>query len=180
MRKIFCAIRRGRLDKKGFSIPIVVSLSVFLAIIMYALLTYTSQSARNIHQTVNIKKAEYIAEAGIARAAALIDLMPFEHRLYKSTAKFAFGFVNTYAADYGGGRFSVTIVDIPAAMAAFNIDIRHAEYQGVFLWSTGTYRNVSRAVLSRYIPSEGAYRVFKYTRTINESEEYEYTNLEVN
>jgi len=167
-------------NKRGFSIPLVVSLALFLAIITYALQVFTSQAAKNIHYTIDLKKAEYIAEAGLKRAAIFIGSKPFASRIYKNLASFSFGYTNNYSENYGDGKYSVTIVDIPAIISNFGVDLPACEYQGVFLWSSGNYRNATRFVLARYIPSFGALPIFKYKRTVNSNEEYEYFNIEIN
>ncbi|HNY12831.1 MAG TPA: hypothetical protein PKK26_14685 [Candidatus Wallbacteria bacterium] len=167
-------------NKKGFSIPLVVSLALFLAIITYALQVFTAQSAKNIHYTVDLKKAEYIAEAGLKRAASFIGATAFESRIYKNVASFSFGYTNNYSENYGDGKYNVTIVDIPAIISNFGIDLRPCEYQGVFLWASGSYRNATRFILARYIPSAGTLPIFKYKKTINSNEEYEYFNIEIN
>ncbi len=167
-------------NERGFSIPLVVSLALFLAIITYALQVFTSQAAKNIHYTVELKKAEYIAEAGLKRAAAFIGAKAFESRIYKNLASFSFGYTNNYSENYGDGKYSVTIVDIPAIISNFGVDLPACEYQGVFLWASGNYRNATRFILARYIPSFGALPIFKYKKTITPNEEYEYFNIEIN
>ena len=167
-------------NKKGMSIPIVITITIVFAIAIYSVQFYTAQTARNIHRSVNLKKAEYIAEAGLNRTAAFIRARNFGSRIYKNVAGFSFGYTNRYSETYYDGKYTVIIIDIPAIIKNFGVDFKVAEYQGIFLWSLGTYRDVTRIILARYIPMHEPLRVFNYKKAINEMEEFEYTNLEVN
>ncbi len=167
-------------SNKGFSIPLVVTLVVILSIAIYSIQLYTSQAARSMNLTVNLKKAEYMAMAGLRRAVAFITSQGFEARLYKSKAVFSFGYTNTYNQNYYDGKFSVTILDIPAITKNFGVDFKVIEYLGVLMWSAGHYKNASKFLLARYIPYTAQLRMFKYKKTIGHDEDFEYVDIELN
>ena len=167
-------------SNKGFSIPLVVTLVVILSIAIYSIQLYTSQAARSMNLTVNLKKAEYMAQAGLRRAAAFIAGEGFESRIYKSKAAFSFGFINTYNENYFDGKFSVTIIDIPAIVQNFGVDFKVGEYLGVLMWSAGHYKNASKFLLARYIPYGSQLRMFNYKKTIGHDEDFEYVDIELN
>ncbi|EKD69496.1 MAG: hypothetical protein ACD_47C00098G0003 [uncultured bacterium] len=172
-----------RLDQKsnkGFSIPLVVTLVIILSIAIYSIQLYTSQAARAINLAVNLKKAEYMAQAGITRAAAFIVLQGFDSRIYKSAASFSFGFTNTYSENYFDGKFSVTIIDIPAIIQNFDSDFKIGEYLGVLMWSAGHYKNASKYVLARYIPGTSPLRMFNYKKIVSPDDDFEYVDIELN
>ncbi len=173
-------LRLGPKLNKGFSIPLVVTLVIILSIAIYSIQLYTSQAARAINLGVNLKKAEYIAQAGIRRAAAFIGLQNFDSRLYKSKAAFSFGFTNMYTENYSGGKFSVTIIDVPAMVQNFGTDFKLAEYLGVLMWSAGHYKNASKYLLARYVPYSGPLRMFNFKKVISPDEDFEYVDIELN
>lgn len=173
-------IRQRPKLNKGFSIPLVVTLVIILSIAIYSIQLYTSQAARAINLGVNLKKAEYIAQAGIRRAAAFIGLQNFDSRLYKSKATFSFGFTNIYTENYSGGKFSVTIIDVPALVQNFGADFKLVEYLGVLMWSAGHYKNASKYLLARYVPYSQSLRMFNYKKVISPEEDFEYVDIELN
>jgi len=173
-------LRIKKMNNKGFSIPLVVILVIILAITVYSIQIYTSQAARGVNYSVNLKKAEYIALAGLQRSAAFISAQNFKSRFYKSRASFSFGFTNTYSEMYSDGRYCVTIVDIPALIEKFDADFRLAEYQGIFFWASGSYKNASKYILARFIPGSGAHNVFSFKKLIDANDDFEYVDIELN
>lgn len=165
---------------KGFSIPLVVTLVVILSLAIYSIQLYTAQAARSMNLSVGLRKAEYIAQAGLTRAAAFIGLQRFDQRIYKSAASFSFGFTNTYTENYGDGKFSVTIIDIPAIIQNFGSDFKVGEYLGVLMWAAGHYKNASKYVLARYIPACAPLRMFSYKKVVGGDDDYEYVDIELN
>ncbi len=180
MKLLYKSEKTSIINDKGFSIPLVVTLVIILSLGIYSIQLYTSHAARSINAGVNLKKAEYIARAGLVRASAFISSENFDARLYKSKASFSFGFTNTYNENYCDGKFSVTILDVPAIMQNFNIDFKIGEYLGVLMWSAGHYKSFSRYILARYIPYGAPIRMFRYQKSIGFDEDFEYIDIELN
>lgn len=166
--------------ERGFSIPLVVALTLILSIGVYALQLYTSQSVRNVHRSVWSRRAEYYAEAGANRAAALLRSRSFSARTNRGARQFSFGYIATYTEQYAEGKFTVTLVDIPAIIQNFKVDFRLAEYEGVFIWSEGSSRGVSRYLLARYVPDSGPLPVFRFKGVPDAAGAVEYNDFEVN
>jgi len=167
-------------NERGFSIPLAVALTLFLAIIVYALQLYTSQSARNVHRSIWTRRAEYYAEAGINRTVAFLRARSFQARINKGTKRFSFGYICTMSEKYAEGKYTVTVIDIPAVIQNFRPDFKAAEYQGIFIWSEGVSRGVSRFILARYIPEGGVLNVFNYKNVPDAQGNPEYNEFEVN
>lgn len=167
-------------NQKGFSIPLVVFIVFFLAIILIAVQYYSSQGAYSVHRSINIKKAEYIAEAGFNRMAGFLSARGFNERPYKKVVKYTFGYVNSYVQPYGEGEFRTLAFDFPSMIKDFNENFTFAEYIGTFIWSVGTYRDCTRILMGIYFQNSGRTNMFNF-KTVNLPDgAVEYNEFELN
>lgn len=161
-------IRSGRATRRrGLFLPLVLVGVVVVAIIFLAFFQLSASGRRQVSWNEDRLKARYVAEAGLAAAAAAIFQNDFEARWYKKgsspNGKYG-GYSGECSGSYGGGKYRVVAEDVVRAEGIDFKDRKSVEeltYDRVDLFAEGTYGSYTVVAYQAlaFLPEEPVYRV---------------------
>jgi len=116
-------------NQKGQALIIVLLFTALICVVGGAAVAMGTAVKRNSTREVHLKKAYYIAEAGVERALARLEANP----LWRDQNG------NTLATDYGGGRIDSVVVEDDSQQGEIGKIVR--------ITSTGTYSSFRRVLV---------------------------------
>lgn len=145
--------------RAGMAIALVLGALALMGAIFGALLFSSRHEVSYIEQAYRRTKAQYIAEAGAALAAASLFDGKFEERFYKGEREGKHGYVGHLEGEFDGGRFYVVCEDIANEMKDPKKEFSRATYNRTDLFARGTFKNASVVVYKALIrhPEERVY-----------------------
>ena len=165
-------LRRAR-DRRGVFLPLVLVGVVVVALIFIAFFRISVSSRKKVSWNEDRLKARYVAEAGLAAAAAAIFQNDFEARWYKKgspNGKYG-GFSGECSGTYGGGTYRVVAEDVVhldgaeyAKLGGQDAQIKflqEATYERIDLFCEGTYGSYTVVAYQALalLPEEPVYRM---------------------
>lgn len=156
--------------RRGMAVALVVAACALLFLVFGALLFSSRHETNFIELSMRRMKAQYIAEAGAALAAAQIFDGTFENRFHAGERQGPHGYVGHLAADFADGAYYVVCEDIANPIEKPEKEFARATYNRIDLFARGTYKGTSVVVYKALIrhPEE---KVYAYkTRTIEQAD----------
>lgn len=154
--------------RRGMAIPLVLGALIVFAIFASTLMFSSKEEYRLLQRTIYRERARYIAQAGLARATALIFQNDFENRWHKGATRSAYGYTGVFRGELGGGSYEVRAEDVmnrlTPEMTGSDAASRVARvtgltYNRVDLFARGTYGDQSMIVYQAVVlkPEEHVY-----------------------
>lgn len=149
--------------RRGLALPIVV-VGLLLFMIFAGTFLFSSKGEyRLLMKSVERERARYIAEAGLAKASALIYQNAFVERWYKGKRS-KYGFCDSFTEQFGGGVYEVFAEDVIHPMSSTMVTdkeerIRKLRYARIDLFARGRFGRSSIILYQSIVlhPEEAVY-----------------------